>query len=145
MEKARETSQLEVNINIDLIPPVSRPVVFLYPREVKVHHLECLIQGDNKPIILEFDENIANIEQISAVLYGDQKEYKRWDEKSAVMENDEIQLPLSQEETIAIDSDYVKLEIKLVSNGIIEFFEIIPIRIRKRKDETVFELGGGQS
>lgn len=107
--------------------------------------MECLIQGDNKPIILEFDENIANIEQISAVLYGDQKEYKRWDEKSAVMENDEIQLPLSQEETIAIDSDYVKLEIKLVSNGIIEFFEIIPIRIRKREDETVFELGGGQS
>lgn len=51
--------------------------------------MECLIQGDNKPIILEFDENIANIEQISAVLYGDQKEYKRWDEKSAVMENDE--------------------------------------------------------
>lgn len=107
--------------------------------------MECLIQGDNKPIILEFDENIANIEQISAVLYGDQKEYKRWDKKSAVMKNDEIQLPLSQEETIAIDSDYVKLEIKLVSNGIIEFFEIIPIRIRKRKDETVFELGGGQS
>lgn len=35
--------------------------------------MECLIQGDNKPIILEFDENIANIEQISAVLYGDQK------------------------------------------------------------------------
>ncbi|MFR4581316.1 MAG: hypothetical protein ACLT76_18340 [Clostridium fessum] len=92
MEKAEETSQLEVNISIDLIPPVSRPVVFLYPREVEVHHLECLIQGDNKPIILEFDENIANIEQISAVLYGDQKEYKRWDEKSAVMENDEIQL-----------------------------------------------------
>lgn len=136
---------MEVNINIDLIPLVSRPVVFLYPREVEVHHLECLIQGDNKPIILEFDENIANIEQISAVLYGDQKEYKRWDEKSAMMENDEIQLPLSQKETIAIDSDYVKLEIKLVSNGIIEFFEIIPIRIRKRKDETVFELGGGQS
>ena len=106
--------------------------------------MECLIQGDNKPIILEVDENIVNIEQISAVLYGDQKEYKRWDEKSAVMKNDEIQLPLSQE-TIAIDSDYVKLEIKLVSNGIIEFFEIIPIRIRKRKDETVFELGGGQS
>ena len=51
--------------------------------------MECLIQGDNKLIILEFDENIANIEQISAVLYGDQKEYKRWDEKSAVMENDE--------------------------------------------------------
>ena len=120
-------------------------MVFFYPREVEVHHLECLIQGDNKPIILEFDVNIANIEQISAVLYGDQKEYKRWDEKSAVMENDEIQLPLSQEETIAIDSDYVKLEIKLVSNGTIEFFEIISICIRKRKDKTVFELGGGQS
>ena len=43
--------------------------------------MECLIQGDNKPIVLEFDENMANIEQISAVLYGEKKEYKRWDEK----------------------------------------------------------------
>ena len=112
---------------------------------MEVHHLECLIQGDNKPIILEFDENIANIEQISAVLYGEKKEYKRWDEKSVVIENDKIQLPLSQEETIAIDSDYIKLEIKLVSNGTIEFFEIIQMCVRKRKDKTVFEFGGEQT
>ena len=36
----------------------------MYPSEMEVHHLECLIQGDNNPIILEFDENMANIEQI---------------------------------------------------------------------------------
>ena len=107
--------------------------------------MECLIQGDNKPIILEFDENIANIEQISAVLYGEKKEYKRWDEKSVVIENNKIQLPLSQEETMAIDSDYIKLEIKLVSNGMIEFFEIIQMCVRKRKDKTVFEFGGEQT
>lgn len=107
--------------------------------------MECLIQGDNKPIVLEFDENMANIEQISAVLYGEKKEYKRWDEKTAVIENDKIQLPLSQEETIAIDSDYIKLEIKLVSNGMIEFFEIIQMCVRKRKDKTVFEFGGEQT
>ena len=29
--------------------------------------MECLIQGDNKPIILEFDENMANIEQIMKI------------------------------------------------------------------------------
>ena len=107
--------------------------------------MECLIQGDNKPIVLEFNENMANIEQISAVLYGEKKEYKRWDEKTALIENDKIQLPLSQEETIAIDSDYIKLEIKLVSNGTIEFFEIIQMCVRKRKDKTVFEFGGEQT
>lgn len=29
-----------------------------------------IIQGDNKPIVLEFDESIVNIEYFSAILYG---------------------------------------------------------------------------
>lgn len=101
-----------------------------------------LIQGDNKPIILEMDEPVCNIEQFSAILYGKNKEYKRWDENSAEFNDTTISLPLTQEETLTLKEKSANLEIKFVADNNIEFFQIVTFYVIERKDSTVFEIGG---
>lgn len=102
--------------------------------------METLIQGDNKPIILEMDEPVSNITQFSAVLYGNGGEFKRWNENSALFDNTTITLPLTQEDTLALKERYANLEIKFLTESGIEFLSVITFLIVARKDATVFDV-----
>lgn len=104
--------------------------------------MEVIIQGDNKPILIEFDEPVLNIEQFSAILSYESHEYKKWDENDIEINNTSISLPLSQEETIGITSRYADLEIKFLANDAIEFFDVIRFEIVSRRDKRVFQIGG---
>ena len=104
--------------------------------------MESLIQGDNKPIILEMDEPVCNIGQFSAVLYGKDEEYKRWNEKNAQLKDTIISLPLTQKDTLALKEKFVNLEVKFLADDSIEFFHVITLLVVARKDSTVFEIGG---
>lgn len=104
--------------------------------------MNVLIQGDNKPIVLEMDEPVANITQFSAILYWNDTKYKRWDMSNVLLSDTEIKLPLSQTDTLGIKDDYVELEVKLLDSSDIEFFEIIPFIVQKRIDSTIFQLEG---
>lgn len=105
--------------------------------------METLIRGDNKPIILEFDEALINVDQVSAILYRDDRIFKKWDESTAVIDGQTISLPLTQEETMAIQCERVQLEIKLLLGSDIEFFDIVPLYVRQRHDDTIFNFVGG--
>ena len=105
--------------------------------------METLIRGDNKPIILEFDEALINVDQVSAILYRDDRIFKKWDESTAVIDGQTISLSLTQEETMAIQCERVQLEIKLLSGSDIEFFDIVPLYVRQRRDDTIFNFVGG--
>lgn len=48
--------------------------------------METLTRGDNKPIILEFDEALINVDQVSAILYRNDRIFKKWDESTAVID-----------------------------------------------------------
>ena len=106
--------------------------------------METIIQGDNKPIVLEFDESIAGMEQFSAMLYSDSQIYRQWEISDITIDGNTISLPLTQKETLAIQSRYVDLEVKFLADGDIEFFDVIRLYVKQRRDGTVFELGGAQ-
>lgn len=105
--------------------------------------MEILIRGDNKPIVLEFDESLSSVDQISAILYRDDKIFKKWDASTAVIDGQTISLPLAQEDTMAIGCERVQLEIKLASGNTIEFFDIVSLYVRLRRDDTIFNFVGG--
>ena len=103
-----------------------------------------LIRGDNKPIVLEFDESPSGIDQISAILYRNDKIFKKWDASTAVVDGQTISLPLTQEDTMAISCERVQLEIKFATGNTIEFFDIISFYVRQRRDDTIFNFEGGR-
>lgn len=103
--------------------------------------MESLIQGDNKPIKIEFDEPLVNVEQFSAILSYESHEYKKWTESDIVISGNSISLPLTQKETLSIGSRYADLEIKLLANNDIEFFDIVRFQIISRKDKRIFAVG----
>lgn len=106
--------------------------------------METIIQGDNKPIVLEFDESIAGMEQFSAMLYSDSQTYRHWEISDITIDGNTLSLPLTQKETLAIQSRYVSLEVKFLADGNIEFFDVIRLCVKDRRDRTVFELGGAR-
>nr|DAI20864.1 MAG TPA: hypothetical protein [Bacteriophage sp.] len=55
-----------------------------------------------------------------------------------------MKLPLTQEETMKISSQTVALEIKMVANGDIEFFETITLKVKSRRDRHIFGVTGDQ-
>ena len=105
--------------------------------------METIIQGDNKPIVLEFDESLSNVEQFSAILYGSATVLKKWDLEDISISDNTMELPITQEETMKISSQLVSLEIKMVANGDIEFFETITLKVKSRRDRHIFEVTGG--
>ena len=104
--------------------------------------MESIIMGDNKPIVLEMDEPVSNIDKFSAVIYGKNRDYKRWNEEDVELKDTTISLPLTQEETLAMKEKAVSLEVKFLTNDNIEFFQIITFYVVERRDSTVFEIGG---
>ena len=105
--------------------------------------METIIQGDNKPIVLEFDESLSNVEQFSAILYGSATVLKKWNLEDISISDNTMELPITQEETMKISSQLVSLEIKMVANGDIEFFETITLKVKSRRDRNIFEVTGG--
>ena len=82
--------------------------------------MRTIIQGDNKPIVLTFDESVVNIKEFSAILCNGTNILKSWDYNTVIIDNDTISLPLTQEETMEFTPKYIELEVKLVSNEDIE-------------------------
>lgn len=104
--------------------------------------MEMIIQGDNKPIVLELDESAINLTQFSAVLFDNDNIYTTWGIDDIKMDESVIMLPLAQEDTMKLRGGYVDLEVKFVTDGDIEFCEKISFVVKKRKDKTIFSLGG---
>ena len=104
--------------------------------------MRTIIQGDNKPIVLTFDESVVNIKEFSAILCNGTNILKSWDYNTVIIDNDTISLPLTQEETMEFTPKYIELEVKLVSNEDIEFFNKVNFEVIPRCDKTVFKIGG---
>lgn len=101
-----------------------------------------IIQGQNNPIVVEFDEAIET-DEIHARLtnQADGKELKHWEDETVTVSGNRVTLPLTQEETIGFPAGSAVLEIKFMDNdGIVEFSEKMKIKIDARYDHHI--LGG---
>ena len=78
-----------------------------------------------------------------AILYGSATVLKKWNLEDISISDNTMELPITQEETMKISSQLVSLEIKMVANGDIEFFETITLKVKSRRDRHIFEVTGG--
>lgn len=100
--------------------------------------METIIQGDNKPIVLEFDRPCTNIDQLSTVLYGSNTIFRAWALGDATISGNTLSLPFDQAESMKLTGKFANLEVKIVENGKIEFFETITLYVKARQDKTMF-------
>lgn len=103
-----------------------------------------IIQSSNKPIILEFTENIENTNihnSFRATLWDKNKnKLKTWTKENSIVHENLIELSLTQIET-AEYTEYVELEVKwLNEDNKTEFTEIETIYIKNQKDKDELEV-----
>lgn len=92
-----------------------------------------IIQGQNNPIVVEFDETIETNE-IHAKLtsQADGQQLKHWDDSEITIEAEHVILPLTQQETIGFPAGAAILEIKFMNeDGVVEFSEKMKVKIRE--------------
>lgn len=101
-----------------------------------------LIQGTNAPIIIEFEESVEDIVDVSIALIKDDAVLKRWGKSDVRIEGTNIYCPMEQAETMDLPSGSATLEIKYTdANGEVNFIEKTSVRIEKRIDNTILVEG----
>lgn len=93
-------------------------------------------QGSNSPIKLDFDESYEDATALSAMLYGT-SQLKHWTKEDAQWEGTTCYLPLTEAETLAMQSGAAVLTVKFLdAEGNIIFSEKEAARIIYEPDKT---------
>lgn len=99
-----------------------------------------IIQGSNAPLVMEFkDVTEVDINKFSALLFTQKHEIelKHWLEDDIIVKRRQIELPLTEEETLGFPTELCVLEVKFSDDdGHITLWDSIKCNIIKRKDTT---------
>jgi hypothetical protein len=100
-----------------------------------------IIQSSNKPIIIDFSEDMTD-NKIRVTLWDNKGiKLKEWINADLTIEENIVTASLTQEETANFPECMARLEIKwLNSDGITEFAKNIAIRISDKNDKEVMEV-----
>ena len=92
-----------------------------------------IIQGSNNPITLTFSEGVADIPTLVATLWeGSGQMIKRWNKADMGIDGEVVTLPLTEEETAALNGGSIALDVKGVdSDGSIVFWDEAGIRVKE--------------
>ena len=97
----------------------------------------AIIQGSNTPITLIFSQDMSNIVQLNVSLWRGDNKLKNWTLNDVTVVFNEIELPLSERETINFIPGRAIIEAKqLPKVGDIELSKEATIEIKERKDKT---------
>ena len=97
----------------------------------------AIIQGSNTPITLIFSQDMSNIVQLNVSLWRGDNKLKDWTLNDVTVVFNEIELPLSERETINFIPGRAIIEAKwLPKVGDIELAKEATIEIKERKDKT---------
>ena len=98
-----------------------------------------IIQGSNNPITLTFSEDIADIPTLVATLWaGSGQMIKRWDKADMGIDGEVVTLPLTEEETAALNGGNIALDVKGVdAYGNIVFWDEAGVRVLPRRDHSI--------
>lgn len=98
-----------------------------------------IIQGSNNPITLTFDGDLADIPTLVATLWlGKGNMLKRWDKADMDIDGSTAILPLTEEETAAINGGYIALDVKgLDEYGSTIFWDEATLRVLCRRDSSI--------
>lgn len=97
-----------------------------------------LIQGTNTPVVIEFDEDTADMIDISVALVCDSVVKKRWAKDEITLEGKFAYCPLEQEGTMDLPVGFANLEVKWTNReGEVNFSDVVVVKIEKRADHTI--------
>lgn len=99
-----------------------------------------ILQGSNAPLVIEFNSSTeVDINKFSALLFTQKNEIelKHWLEDDIVVKRRQIELPLTEEETLGFPTELCVLEVKFSDDdGHITLWDSIKCNIVRRKDTT---------
>lgn len=106
-----------------------------------------IVRGTNLPIILTFDDDASTFQDISVMLYprnsSSDDAIKLWDIADLVINENEVQCPLEQSDTLNLDMTEdmnVTVEIKwMTAENNVEHSALYHTYIAYRKDTTELE------
>ena len=101
-----------------------------------------LIQGSNDPIVVTFDQSVANVPQLAASLWRRfnpaSGPIKVWTREDMTINDDTAILPMTVEETAALSPGDVTLEVKgLTAGGSTIFWGSVVIPVLRRNDRVI--------
>ena len=102
-----------------------------------------IIQGSNSPITLIFSQNMSSIKNFNASLWHGSTMMKRWSMSDINIIQNEIELPLTEKETLDFISGRARIEAKWIPEiGDIELANEVTVDVESRKDKTEVSLSG---
>lgn len=103
----------------------------------------AIIQGSNSPITLIFSQDMSSIKNFNASIWRGNTMMKRWSMSDINIVKNEIELPLTEKETLDFISGRARVEAKwLPEFGDIELANEVTVDIESRKDKTEVSLSG---
>lgn len=100
-----------------------------------------IIQGSNQPITISFDEDMSLQSDIEIALFSGSTELKHWSKEDLTIDEDVIQAPLTQEETMDFPAGSAILEVKWYdTDSMTQHTDPFRVWISGRKDHTI--MGG---
>lgn len=102
-----------------------------------------LIQGSNNPIVITFDASVADIPQLVATLWrrfaaAGAAPIKVWTQEDMLIDGDTATCPLTEEETAALPSSGVTLEVKgLDEYNNTMFWQSVNVPVLARNDRII--------
>lgn len=100
-----------------------------------------ICQGSNLPLIIEFPEDMSEIQKLSILLYTKEKEsrtLKEWTQSTVTIEGNTITAELTQKETNGFPAGACYLEAKWIDkNGYTCFSEVESISVVYRHNKTI--------
>lgn len=100
-----------------------------------------IIQGSNKPIIVELDTDLTNVKDLSVCLQttgvARHNIVRRWGLHDVTIIANVISIPVSQAESVRYPEGEAVILVKCTLDGVTEFFDEFPVTIRKWGDNTI--------
>lgn len=101
-----------------------------------------IIQGTNKPILIDFEQDMSWLKAIEIGLYSRDKQLlKKWDEHTVIINKNVIECPQTQQETVEYALGSCEILVKWLNlEGFTEFAEKIQDKVIPWTDKTILEI-----
>lgn len=101
-----------------------------------------ILQGSNKPIVIELDMDVSEAKDISICLRGscgnkNHAMIQRWGLDDVQIIGNTITIPVTQRETLRYPEGEASILVKCTIDGKTEFFDEFPINIMRWCDNTI--------
>lgn len=102
-----------------------------------------IIQGSNNPLVIQFDQSVADIPTLVVTLWRDSpgqasRPVRQWLRDDMAVDDDTVVCEITEAETKAFPATQLILEAKgLDANGNTIFWDAYPVDVKYRRDKII--------